>query len=184
MEIYNPEAMRWNTSTAFLHQPLLDMTPPEVKSGGVYALYYSGDLEKYESIRGMGVPIYVGHSKKDISRRVWMGCKHVDDADNLNRQDFKIRVLLLPSEFTSMIKDVLIERFHQPFWNRPEYKGFGGDCSPRVGWQATNWDKHHSGRQRALEYNRTGEDQTLFEAKMADRFLQEEERLSLLGSSG
>lgn len=133
---------------------------------GVYGLYYYGDYERYEPISNddgeYDLPIYVGkgvpegtrkggaHLSKSEGRRVYERIRkhyrNINDAENLELDDFRIKYLLTGSVWTRYAEQVLIT-YYRPWWN-DLIDGFG-DNDPgegRDGQERSVWDELHPGR--------------------------------------
>jgi hypothetical protein len=157
LPVYDPQDLVGNTIAEVLRQEPFRLCPISVDGGGVYVLYYAGDHALYRTIRSPDatVPIYVG-STQHMARRLATHCRTIDDAWNLDRGDFLCRVLMLPPTWELPVEAKLIERFN-PWWNRPDFQGFGNNNSRRVGGKASSWDVAHPGRAGALRLERTPE---------------------------
>jgi hypothetical protein len=131
-----------------LAQPLFPLDPANAPGpvSGVYLLYYSGNHPRYER-RAKEVPIYSGRSLPDVGDRIRTHCKSLDDVWDLERGDFQFRYLALPEFFVLGTEEALIKKY-RPWWNLPEFSGFGtvgfGARYPMA--QPTSWDFIHPGR--------------------------------------
>lgn len=135
----------------------LSRLPQAKRIAGVYLLYYQGEFPAYQPIVSPDstVPIYVGKTK-DLDNRLRSHCRTLDQVFNLKREDFTARVLPLPDLWTELAEKVLMDE-HQPWWNQPQFAGFGNDGSPRASGDASKWEILHPGRRRSLQKTRPPE---------------------------
>jgi hypothetical protein len=174
-EEYNPldyENLTRNLARELLRRGPFRLPLEQAFSGsGVYALFYSGDFELYQPVRSpdAAFPIYVGKAvpegarKGKRSRRPGTAlfrriCEHVDSinqAGNLNIEDFQCRFLVVTPLWISMAERFLLEYF-QPNWNVC-LEGFGlhdpgkGRHQGEIPW----WDVLHPGRSWAHRLRQT-----------------------------
>lgn len=181
LEQYNPENITDNTIAELLRQESFPLHPVRVDGGGVYLLYYTGDLALYKDIRSpdASTPIYAGCSC-DLSGRLGVHCKTLDSVWNLNREDFLCRVLLLPPAWEKPIEEKVIERF-QPWWNDPKFQGFGNNHKRPLKGKACAWDIFHPGRKFALDLERPSEAQAALMAERARRRISEDLVFDMFG---
>ena len=141
--------------------------PPErFKGSGVYALYYTGNLEVYRPIssRECMVPIYVGKADAKSTRhgeaaahasgttlhnRLRNHAKSIKAAQNLELVEFKCRYLVVTPVWVSLAEQFLLNRF-QPVWNTVA-DGFGNHPpgKGRDNMRRPRWDVVHPGREWA-----------------------------------
>lgn len=158
-----------SVANAILNRPVEPLPPPDVFLGaGVYAIYYTGDLPAYRKIaernrrNRFAWPIYVGKAIPAGARRGGLGLniapgralynrlaehgQSVDEATNLNRDDFKCRFLVVDDIWIPLGEALLIQQF-APVWNTT-LDGFGNHDpgSGRYNQQRSPWDVVHPGR--------------------------------------
>ncbi|WP_231873184.1 MULTISPECIES: Eco29kI family restriction endonuclease [Kitasatospora] len=133
-----------------------------MKGAGVYALYYTGSHPLYQAIRGTERPIYVGQARPVGTRKgnadpSKIGCplwdrlgEHrisIEQVEDLNITDFKVRYLVAIEAFVSLAERVMIKDA-RPVWNSV-IDGFGnhdpGAERRRTG-KRPPWDELHPGR--------------------------------------
>ena len=134
-----------------------------IEGPGIYSLFYSGDMDVYQSITRSNRPIYAGkaippESRKGGSvntnhpallRRIKEHAKSIDSANNLNTEDFSYRYLAVVPVWITLAERFLIE-YYKPVWNLC-LDGFGnhdpgsGRRNSRRSW----WDTLHPGREWA-----------------------------------
>jgi hypothetical protein len=171
-------------------QPLASVD--DVKGAGIYVIYYSGDFDAYRPIRcsardGQFVnPIYVGKAipkggrkgglTKDASLgtalrdRLRQHASSVDEAQNIELDDFWTRHLVVDDIWIPLGENMLIETF-QPVWNRA-IDGFGNkDPGRRRATQYRSpWDVLHPGRQFAEKLAESGLTEEFLVERVADYF--------------
>ena len=162
----------------------LELAEPFVGSG-VYALFYTGSLAMYRSIRSPDAswPIYVGKAvppgarkgaksmtpHRALFQRLREHRESIDAASNLSSDDFLCRYLAVTPLWITMAERFLIENF-QPIWN-VSIEGFGlhDPGSGRYAGQRSWWDILHPGRAWSLRLKET---RTVADAeKRAEAFL-------------
>jgi hypothetical protein len=145
----------------------------QIKGAGVYVIYYIGSFRPYYSIAAenkagaFARPIYVGKAipkggrkgglTKDASRglalrdRLRQHKGSVEEAENLNVDDFFVRHLVVEDIWIPLGENILIETF-KPLWNRA-IDGFGNkDPGRRRATQFKSpWDVLHPGRKFAVK---------------------------------
>ncbi|MFJ1938129.1 Eco29kI family restriction endonuclease [Kitasatospora sp. NPDC088160] len=129
---------------------------------GVYALYYTGSHPLYQAISGTETPIYVGQARPEGTRKgnvdpskvscpLWdrLG-EHrmsIEQVEDLDVADFKVRYLVAIEAFVSLAERVMIMDA-RPVWNSV-VDGFGnhdpGADRRRTG-KRPPWDELHPGR--------------------------------------
>lgn len=148
-----------------LEQHVASFPPEELFYGpGVYALYYTGDLEAYKPLVELdggkcNYPVYVGKAarenakqgfnpriskKRELRNRIAKHFKSVTAADNLATDDFRVRYLVLKPAYIELAESVLIRVFRPP-WNG---MGLGSNETggPRMAGKGSMWDALHPGR--------------------------------------
>lgn len=164
----------------------------DFEGAGIYVLYYSGDFPAYDPIRcnpredQFEKPIYVGKAipkggrkgglTKDASRgtamrtRLRQHATSVDEAKNINLEDFWVRYLLVEDIWIPLGENMLIETF-QPVWNRA-IDGFGNkDPGRRRSKQYRSpWDVLHFGRAFADKLADSGVTQDFLIERVTDYF--------------
>lgn len=180
VEPYNPldlEALGQSLLRELERRPLhrLDKVP-DVTGSGVYALYYAGDADPYTEMgafnRGhdCAVPIYLGKSHNPggragtnpfepvtdplLRRRIREHRRSIEQAQNLNSEDFYVRLLVTMPIWIPLVETVAIRRY-QPLWNS-QLSGFGihDPGSGREKQQRSQWDVLHPGRRFAGKLTR------------------------------
>lgn len=179
MKPYNPlEKENLGNSVA---DSLIKQTPVQLGSigrfagAGVYVIYYTGEFDAYANLRewnsgdlGLHVPIYVGKAvptggrkgnvDPDVSargsalfNRLDEHRKSIDQATNLNIEDFWCRYLVVDDIWIPLGESLLIQR-HRPLWNSL-VDGFGNH-DPGAGRHRgarPSWDTLHPGRAWAVK---------------------------------
>ena len=154
--------------------------PPSAsfRGTGVYALYYRGTFESYSAYKSLNssghiVPIYVGKavpkgwrqsrtsdkldsSTSELYTRLRQHAGSINDAQNLNIDDFSSRFMIFEEMATDMISTVeaaLIKR-HRPLWN-VSLDGFGNHDPGKGRYEQarSDWDVLHEGRSWAKKCN-------------------------------
>lgn len=145
------------------------LPPPDAFVGaGIYAIYYRGNFPPYcrvsQANNGAAreMPIYVGKAVPAGARRGGLGldispgtvlhrrlCEHarsIEQAVNLEIDDFYCRYLVVDDIWIPLGESLLIEQF-QPIWNCV-IDGFGNHDpgSGRRRQQKSPWDVIHPGR--------------------------------------
>lgn len=133
---------------------------------GVYGLYYFGDYEYYSLIsneKGVyDMPIYIGKGEpkgvrkghtdlntstgRYIYKRLLDHRKSIEKAENLNIENFRVKLLITHPIWTRYCEQTLIS-YYKPWWNR-YIDGFGlhDVGSGRAGSERSVWDTLHPGR--------------------------------------
>ncbi|MBW8481907.1 Eco29kI family restriction endonuclease [Actinomadura parmotrematis] len=131
---------------------------------GIYALYYTGPHELYAPIsqENCEVPIYVGQARPKGTRKgiadesadstaLWDRIKDhrssIQQACDLEVEDFMVRHLVAIEAFVSLAERVMI-RHHHPVWNSV-VDGFGNHdpgADRRKTGKRPPWDELHPGR--------------------------------------
>lgn len=134
---------------------------PPFYGAGIYAIYFTGNLELYLPISGTQTPIYVGKAvpagaRKGMTDQAVVGHQlwsRIDEhresvaaAEDLSVDDFRVRYLVADELFIPMAERLMIRGF-QPVWNLV-VDGFGNH-DPGAGRRAgrrPSWDELHPGR--------------------------------------
>jgi len=134
---------------------------------GIYALYYKGLFMPYQRLTQLNLnqfvrPIYVGKAVPEGSRKGGLGAevesapnlykrlsehrKSIEQAVNLNIEDFFVRYLVVDDIWIPLGESLLIEKT-KPLWNIA-IDGFGNHApgSGRHNQQISAWDTLHPGR--------------------------------------
>ncbi len=174
---------------AMLRQPVTPMKELQSFVGaGIYAIYYTGEFPAYEeiSIRNRdgryAAPIYVGKAVpkgarkggdleaspgKVLFNRIKQHVKSIEQASNLDIEDFFCRYLIVDDIWIPLGESLLIAKFN-PLWNKL-IDGFGNH-DPGRGRHAglrPRWDVLHPGRpwaERCKQRDETA-DQIIQEAR-------------------
>lgn len=170
IEPYNPlDKINLGNSVAerLLHGDVHALPPDPFVGAGVYAIYYHGDFPLYRRLSELNndeckVPIYVGKAVPAGGRRGNLDLSvspgtvllnrlsehhdSVDQAENLNIEDFSCRFLVVDDIWIPLAESLLIRRF-RPLWNSV-LDGFGNHDpgSGRYNQQKSPWDCVHPGR--------------------------------------
>lgn len=153
---------------AMLRQPVTPLGSLDTFDGaGIYAIYYTGTFRGYEIIAGRNLnnrfnaPIYVGKAIPKGARkggdleaspgrvlynRLKQHAKSIEEASNLNIDDFYHRYLIVDDIWIPLGESLLIAKF-DPLWNKL-IDGFGNH-DPGSGRHAglrPRWDVLHPGR--------------------------------------
>lgn len=175
---YNPLDKRnlgVSVADAFLQGPVGPLPPKEKFIGaGIYAIYYTGcTFAAYERIAELNRdgnfrwPIYVGKAVPEGARKGGFGVgtyegtalfkrlaehsKSVEQATNLNLEDFHCRYLVVDDIWIPLAESLLIEKV-SPLWNNT-IDGFGNHDpgAGRYNQKRSPWDVLHAGRAWALK---------------------------------
>jgi len=109
---------------------LADVAAEKFYGSGVYAIYYKGDFDAYQPARGTETPLYIGkvdpktpgaetveeQGTKLYDRLRADHARSVNDAENLDINDFECRYLVVKSAWQNTTETYLIARF-KPIWN-------------------------------------------------------------------
>jgi hypothetical protein len=137
---------------------------------GVYALYYTGGLDYYRSIRRRDIPIYVGsavpagkrkgaevvvETGRTLYSRLTQHARSITQTRNLSLADFRCRYLVVVPVWIGLAERFLIEHY-QPIWNTT-VDGFGNHDpgSGRKNMKRPRWDILHPGRSWAKKLRAT-----------------------------
>ena len=172
---YNPldyDTISESMATALMDSPLIDLEDvAHFYGNGVYSLFYTGSFAPYRALSNINNalpgswPIYIGKAapnnrKGDIDtsivdtpeagsalfERTQDHLKSIRLVDNLNPEDFQIRLMVCSYMWVPMVETALIARYI-PIWNAV-LDGFGNHDpgGRRVGGKMSKWDTLHPGR--------------------------------------
>ena len=186
------ENLGTSISRALDEQPVVPLTEVQRFDGaGVYALYYTGPYAPYAPIAEANREqegswaIYIGkaeaqnHRKGDpdqrsvldgpkLFNRIRTHRKSIEQAENLDVQDFSIRYLVVAPTWVQLAEIIAI-KLHRPVWNSL-IDGFGNH-DPGKGRRAglrPRWDTLHPGRAWATELQERSESRSLVERDLAN----------------
>ncbi|HEX7316172.1 MAG TPA: Eco29kI family restriction endonuclease [Pyrinomonadaceae bacterium] len=172
--VYNPldkKNLAASVARELLAGPVSPLPPDPFTGAGVYAIYYEGirtPYNPYTPIATAGksgeewVPIYVGKAIPAGARVGGLGldaapgnalfnrlrehAESLNQAKNLNREDFFCRYLIVDDIWIPLAESTLIQTF-RPVWNTTVY-GFGNHDpgGGRYKQQRSPWDVIHPGR--------------------------------------
>jgi hypothetical protein len=153
----------------FARTPLHSLPPPaSFIGGGVYALYYLGEFERYTLLTELNhqnciYPIYVGKAvppgwrtgrtsssvTADLYRRLREHTSSLKQVNNLRDTDFRCRFVIfndIESDLVVPVEAGLIRQY-KPLWNMV-VDGFGNydPGSGRYNQAKSEWDVLHPGR--------------------------------------
>jgi hypothetical protein len=158
---------------AMLRQPVIPMSGLKSFEGaGIYAIYYRGNFPAYEVIaeknkgRNFIAPIYVGKAVpkgarkggdleaspgKVLFNRLAQHKRSIEEADNLDIEDFHCRYLVVDDIWIPLGESLLIAKF-DPLWNKL-IDGFGNHDpgKKRHAGLRPRWDTLHPGREWAAK---------------------------------
>jgi hypothetical protein len=164
----------------------------DLKGAGIYVIYYTGNFSAYGPIAkankggAYAKPIYVGKAipkggrkgglTKDASvgralaDRLRQHAQSIDEAKNLDLDDFFFRHLVVDDIWIPLGENMLIETF-KPVWNRA-IDGFGNkDPGRRRATQYKSpWDVLHPGRKFAEKLGDSGLKPEFLIQRIADYF--------------
>ncbi|WP_018119379.1 Eco29kI family restriction endonuclease [Corynebacterium mastitidis] len=151
-------------------EPVVPLTEIQRFDGaGIYALYYTGDFPAYELLaeRNREQPgswaLYIGKAEAENARKgeanqatVTVGTKlfnrvrnhrsSIDAAQNLNAEDFHVRMLAVAPTWIPLAEVVAI-RLHRPVWNAiVDGLGNHNPGKGRKDMMRPRWDTLHPGR--------------------------------------
>lgn len=169
---YNPLDKRnlgVSVADALLAQQILPLkTADSFFGAGIYAIYYDGNFKPYRPIAERNrnsikaAPIYVGKAVPPGARkggfdldvgsvpalynRLREHAESIEQAKNLNIDDFSCRYLLVDDIWIPLGETMMIDKFH-PVWNQV-IEGFGNHNpgKGRYQQQRSPWDVLHPGR--------------------------------------
>lgn len=137
----------------------------QVTGAGIYGLYYEGGFPNYAplALPGCQWPIYIGKAEAPGSRKGddWVPSPtrkgplldrlnnhrlSIENAANLDADDFRVRWLAVDEAFIVTAEVLLVKRY-RPLWNA-QVDGFGSKAvgGPRETGGRSKWDTFHSGR--------------------------------------
>jgi hypothetical protein len=141
---------------------------PVFHGAGIYAIYYSGDLDAYRRVSSPNqegapvIPIYVGKAipaggrkglpqttgtrTKALSNRLREHAESIIAATNLKIEDFSCRYLVVDDIWIPLGESLLIAKF-SPIWNTL-IDGFGNHDPGKGRYEGmpSKWDVLHPGR--------------------------------------
>lgn len=166
---YNPldkQHLAESAASALLKQEPEALPPEAFEGAGIYAIYYLGDFDAYRPLAEVNrerleAPIYVGKADPKGGRRggdwdapagpalydrLRKHARSVEQAENLDSDDFRCRYLVLDDVWVRMAEKMLIS-WYRPLWN-VVVDGFGNnDPGNRRATQFRSpWDVLHPGR--------------------------------------
>lgn len=185
-------------SRALDEQPLTRLDQVESFAGaGVYALYYVGNFPAYTELamRNRQHPgswaIYIGKAEAQSNRkgdpnqqqttldgpklflRLRNHRKSIEQAENLNVEDFYVRSLVVAPTWVSLAESIAI-RLHKPLWNSL-VDGLGNH-DPGAGRRQGKrplWDTVHPGRSWALSLESNPTSPANLERRIRDYLTQQ-----------
>lgn len=170
-EPYNPldkSNLGTSVADALLARPVVALPPEPFLGAGVYAIYYAGSFAPYQQIAKSNrhgryaAPIYVGKAVPSgarkggygldsspgdaLSRRLREHAASIDQANNIELDDFRCRHLVVDDIWIPLGESLLIARF-SPIWNTL-VDGFGNHDpgGGRRNQAKSRWDVLHTGR--------------------------------------
>ena len=150
--------------------PVYELPPPERFDGsGVYALYYTGESNYYNTIAetnrlAYDLPIYVGKAispggrrgvatndkpSSSLYGRLYEHAGNIHQVKNLNKKDFHCRFMIIPYDEEGLISPIeaALIKLYNPLWNS-KVDGFGNHTpgAGRFNQAKSSWDVIHPGR--------------------------------------
>ena len=162
---YNPlekDELARTVEAALLNKQLQRLgAVPEFLGAGIYALYYDGTHDLYQTIAGTKTPIYVGKAVpsggrtarndpsttgEELWERIAKHRESIGYAEDLDPADFRVHYLITEELFIALAERMMI-RTLRPVWNRV-VDGFGNNDpgSGRYNQKVSRWDTLHPGR--------------------------------------
>lgn len=171
---YNPldkENLAKSIANAFLSRPMAPFPTARFQGAGVYGLYYLGKYQPYDLYEPIKVvdqfspqatPIYIGRSVSQGARkgkkkfgdppgtvlynRLKIHAKSIEQATNLDLQDFLCRYIIVDEIWVPLAESLLITSY-APVWNQA-VEGFGIKTpgKGREMQKRSEWDVLHPGR--------------------------------------
>lgn len=163
-----------DTIRFFNGTPIQPLPPLEPFNGaGVYALYFIGKRGMYRQFHEINrlefrLPIYIGKAvprgwrqgridestSQELYRRLCDHTKSIAAAENLSKDDFLCRFMILENAASNLIGTVeaALIRHYRPLWNSV-IDGFGNHDPGRGRYNQvrSEWDTIHPGRKWALK---------------------------------
>jgi hypothetical protein len=185
-----------DTIRFFNGTPVIKLPPPVKFHGtGVYAIYYTGKSKTYIDLAAknrieFAMPIYVGKAvprgwrqarvetdsdKKsfELNGRLNEHARSIEQAVNLQTEDFYCRFMILENTASSLISTVeaALIRYYKPIWNT-KIDGFGNHDpgKGRYNQAKSEWDVLHPGRPWADKCLGQEPDSNRVEEKAAEYF--------------
>jgi len=171
--------------------PLAEMD--QTTGAGVYVIYYTGNFAPYRPLReanrseAFALPIYIGKAipkggrkgglspetaalGKALGERLKQHASSIEEASNLELDDFYVRHLVVDDIWIPLGENMLIETF-KPVWNQA-LDGFGNkDPGRRRATQYRSpWDTLHPGRSFAEKLASSPATPELLADRIADHF--------------
>lgn len=170
-EPYNPldkSNLGTSVADALLSRRGVDLPPGRFLGAGVYAIYYAGSFEPYQSVAALdqddtsAVPVYVGKAVPsgarkggygldanpgtDLHKRLREHATSIEQANNIELADCWCRYLVVDDIWVPLGESLLINRF-SPVWNTV-VDGFGNHAPGRgrLDQARSRWDVLHPGR--------------------------------------
>lgn len=164
----NKKNLGLSVADALLQKHIGPLPPAKFIGAGIYAIYYEGGFPQYSALSQLNSadnwqqPIYVGKAIPEGARRGGLGldapagnvlykrlnehAKSINEAKNLNLEDFACRFLIVDDIWIPLGESLLIEMF-RPLWN-VVVDGFGNHDpgGGRYKQQRSAWDILHPGR--------------------------------------
>jgi len=162
-----------SVAEALLDRPIMPLPPDVFEGAGIYVIYYVGNYPPYKPITAKNqnncfrAPLYVGKAVPEGARKGGLGldvpagkvlfkrlmehAKSIQEAINLELNDFRCRYLVTDDIWIPLGESLVIEMF-KPLWNQL-IDGFGNHDpgSGRYNQQRSPWDIIHPGRAWALK---------------------------------
>ncbi len=179
----NPKIVGRFVALALVAQPKCPLADiPKVYGSGVYAIYYKGSFDLYQTWSATETPLYVGQAAPAdrnarsateqgprLTARLNEHRKNIIKADStLDIGDFEYRSLVVQSGWETAAEDYLIHLF-RPLWNNETSIVYGlgkhGDAATTRANKRSPWDTVHPGRGWAAD--------TTEDAKSVDRIFEE-----------
>ncbi|TGG89406.1 Eco29kI family restriction endonuclease [Natronospirillum operosum] len=175
---------------AMLRQPVTSLSSlGKFDGAGLYAIYYQGDFPAYASIAHRNrqgefrAPIYVGKAVPKGARkgtdlegppgsvlykRIMQHKRSIEEAENLNLEDFHCRYLVVDDIWIPLGESLLIAKF-SPLWNQL-VDGFGNHDPGRGRREGIRprWDTLHPGRSWANNFPPRPESQSQLVQEIED----------------
>jgi hypothetical protein len=191
---YNPldkTSLASSIAQAMLSRRVEPLPPGNAFVGaGIYAIYYKGSNKLYAPLiqanrRNFNWPIYVGKASAKSRRgslslesdpgdvlfkRLREHAKSIDQATNLDIDDFKCRYLVVDDIWVPLGETLLLQKF-SPLWNHV-IDGFGNH-DPGGGRRVqarSSWDELHPGRTWATKQGASRKQKAEIERKVREYF--------------
>jgi Eco29kI restriction endonuclease len=176
--------------------PVHSLPPPESLMGtGVYALYYIGDSNPYQTYSNLNRlaynhPIYVGkavpkgwrqartsnreaHASRELHNRLREHSRSITLGRGISLEDFMCRVMIFEDDTSDMIGTIeaALIKLNRPLWNIA-IDGFGNHDPGKGRYEqaSSDWDVLHPGRVWAERCNGIPKDKGLILANIDQHF--------------